>query len=741
MRRFRVYISCSAVDARWGANLERFILGCRAPVGPPGRRGRGGLGPVHRREGEIPTTRAIGGVRRAALAGSDSLIVICAPGAARSVWVDEEIREFRRRRPGGRILGLVADGREGGEPFIPGAFHDVAGPAVRTVDARRGGWKAAARAAAALCLGVEPEDIAAAFRARRRRRFFGAVAGAAAAMGIAGCYLIVDGAERARAALKLAHALAADAQAALDRDETLSALRLIDSAFALPLREPSPALNAALARAALETRLLAETPAPEDDIVALRALPHGAVAAMTAAGGAWLIDPETHETRAVYAPQGRAFSRISDDGLTLWTAHFDEARTDESGAPYAPLLFEETDLATGETRLATAVRSVAEGGGAGEISADGAFFAVDLGPGAGTQTMIGVFRRAEQELAGMLRLPSDRADLWFVGPDRLLALIDPPSAHESAPGLYLWRIGARAPQALRPPGLAPFCPGAAPGGTPARPQLLLSPDRREAGLLFGDGTSSCILRWDLLSGATKPVLNAPAAAAATILAANGPYLLFPDEGEALFLRPGEDTEALPGCGRAGAGALGDPDGELEFFCQEGELSSLFFGADAAVRWSRVMHEGGVAAAAYDPVLRRLITLGRDERIRIWDAAPRLEAAEESRSAGTAAAPPAGSGCGDGADGYVLDRVADETGARLALRTRSAAGGERVLVYDLATCSRLMTLDAKLSGPPRFDGAERLLLPMREGVAALSLAVDVTEAREELERRLAMIDDG
>lgn len=730
MGKFRAYISCSEADERWGARLERALSRYRAPAAL--RRGEARrIGPVFRHHDERPTTRDIGDERRAALEQSDSLIVICGPGAARSIWIDEEIRSFRRRRPGGRILGLIVEG-EG----APEALRTLEGPAARMVDARDGRWKAAAQEAAAFCLGVTLEEIASARRVQRRRRVIGAGAATAGAMVLAGSYYVVDLAERREEMRVTARALAAQAQEALDRGESLSALRAIGEAFDLPLPETEPELLAALTRASLETRLLADFLAPSEDIIALRALPDGALAVVGADGGAYTVNLETGAAQAVYEPRGRTFSRVSADGGTFWTAHFGEAKKDETGAPYTPLFFEETDLATGETRLATAVRSLAGSNGVGEISPDGALFAVDLGPGAGAQTIIGVFRREEQELAGVLPLASDRADLWFSGPENILVQIDPPSAYESAPGLYLWRVGAETPTVLRAPGSAPVCHGAEESAGMKRPRLLLTADRSEAGLMLGDEKGACLLRWSLPSGAMKPALTVPAGAAAgAALGVDGPYLFFTASGETVFMQPGREARALPGCGSAGARALENAEGRLAFFCQKDGLSSLMFGARAGMRWSRAMHEGGVTAAAYDRERRRLITVGRDARIRVWDAAPRAEPVQEMLSAQTLAKETA---CETRVAGEIVDRVNDATGARLALRAKSETGDERLVIYDTATCSRLLAMNAQLTGAPQFDGPERLLLPLPSGVAALSLAIDEAAARKALRRRLARL---
>ena len=90
----------------------------------------------------------------------------------------------------------------------------------------------------------------------------------------------------------------------------------------------------------------------------------------------------------IFDPERWTHTRVSLDAKTIWTAHFEAEARDETGEWYAPLLFEEAELATGEVRLATAVRSIPAYGGAAEISPDGALFAVDLGPGEGEEFLL-----------------------------------------------------------------------------------------------------------------------------------------------------------------------------------------------------------------------------------------------------------------------------------------------------------------------------------------------------------------
>jgi tetratricopeptide (TPR) repeat protein len=66
--------------------------------------------PVFRDRDELPTASNLGDAINDALAGSAFLIVICSPDAARSRWVEQEIRTFKQLHGEDRILCLIVDG-------------------------------------------------------------------------------------------------------------------------------------------------------------------------------------------------------------------------------------------------------------------------------------------------------------------------------------------------------------------------------------------------------------------------------------------------------------------------------------------------------------------------------------------------------------------------------------------------------------------------------------------------------
>jgi tetratricopeptide (TPR) repeat protein len=113
--RYAAFISYNRSDkkiATWlHAALETYRIPSRlrgrpSPLGELGAR----LPPVFRDREELAATADLAETLRDALADSSSLIVICSPDAARSKWVNEEIRAFTALGRRGRIQCLIASG-------------------------------------------------------------------------------------------------------------------------------------------------------------------------------------------------------------------------------------------------------------------------------------------------------------------------------------------------------------------------------------------------------------------------------------------------------------------------------------------------------------------------------------------------------------------------------------------------------------------------------------------------------
>lgn len=131
--RYWGFISYSHADIGWAQWLHRALEGFVVPRRLVGRETAAGrlpdrLFPVFRDRDELSSSAELGGVIEQALRQSRCLIVICSPKAARSRWVNEEIRSFKRRGRQARVLALIVDGEPGDparECFPPALCHVV----------------------------------------------------------------------------------------------------------------------------------------------------------------------------------------------------------------------------------------------------------------------------------------------------------------------------------------------------------------------------------------------------------------------------------------------------------------------------------------------------------------------------------------------------------------------------------------------------------------------------------------
>lgn len=116
--KYWAFISYSHGDAKVAAALQRALETYRIP-----RRLVGGatplgavppyLKPVFLDREEMQAGADLGAIVREALAQSRYLIVVCSPAAAKSIWVNREIIEFKRMHGESRVLALIVSG----EPF------------------------------------------------------------------------------------------------------------------------------------------------------------------------------------------------------------------------------------------------------------------------------------------------------------------------------------------------------------------------------------------------------------------------------------------------------------------------------------------------------------------------------------------------------------------------------------------------------------------------------------------------
>ena len=110
--RYRAFISYSHADAGAATWLHRKLEGWRVPgrmrAADPTLPEK--LAPVFRDREELGSAGELGPKIESALADSGALIVLCSPDAARSRWVDSEVRSFRAGGRGDRVFALILDG-------------------------------------------------------------------------------------------------------------------------------------------------------------------------------------------------------------------------------------------------------------------------------------------------------------------------------------------------------------------------------------------------------------------------------------------------------------------------------------------------------------------------------------------------------------------------------------------------------------------------------------------------------
>ena len=113
--KYQVFLSYAHVDHRWARRLARLLetwtvprrlVGQAAAFGPVPRT----LGPVFRDRDELSASAELGATISRALQESSAMVVVCSPAAARSRWVNEEIRAFKNLGQSNRIFAFIVDG-------------------------------------------------------------------------------------------------------------------------------------------------------------------------------------------------------------------------------------------------------------------------------------------------------------------------------------------------------------------------------------------------------------------------------------------------------------------------------------------------------------------------------------------------------------------------------------------------------------------------------------------------------
>lgn len=113
--RYWAFISYSHADKAWGDWLHRALETYRVPKHLVGKVGTFGavprrLYPIFRDREELSVASSLGTKIQGVLQQSRSLIVICSPRSAASLWVNEEIKYFKGLNREDRVLALIVDG-------------------------------------------------------------------------------------------------------------------------------------------------------------------------------------------------------------------------------------------------------------------------------------------------------------------------------------------------------------------------------------------------------------------------------------------------------------------------------------------------------------------------------------------------------------------------------------------------------------------------------------------------------
>jgi tetratricopeptide (TPR) repeat protein len=183
--RYRAFLSYSHRDAAWGKWLHAALESYRIDKDLVGRETSAGmvpktLRPIFRDREDFSAGHSLTEQTNSALESSQFMIVLCSPNAARSQYVNEEIRRFKALGRGGRVIPIIIDGDPEGECFPPALRYGIGADGTLTdqreepiaADARpQGDGKEIAKLKlVAGLLGVSLDEIVRrAERARRQR--------------------------------------------------------------------------------------------------------------------------------------------------------------------------------------------------------------------------------------------------------------------------------------------------------------------------------------------------------------------------------------------------------------------------------------------------------------------------------------------------------------------------------------------------------------------------------------------
>ena len=195
--RYRAFISYSHADAATATWLHRQLEGWRVPkrmrLADPSLPER--LAPVFRDREDLASAGELGPQIQAALSDSDALLVVCSPEAARSRWVDAEVRAFKAGGRGERVFAVIVAGEPGAggetECFPPSLREGDSEPLAADLRPGKDGKELALLKLISGLLGV-PLDTLRQREARRRHQRMAAITSIAVAVMLVTSFLAVQ---------------------------------------------------------------------------------------------------------------------------------------------------------------------------------------------------------------------------------------------------------------------------------------------------------------------------------------------------------------------------------------------------------------------------------------------------------------------------------------------------------------------------------------------------------------------
>ncbi len=111
-KQYQAFISYSQKDKRWAKKFHRHLEAYRVPdeIDVQGLDNKRKLGRIFRDEDELSSAPSLSQALTEALDSAENLIVLCSPNAAKSHWVNEEIKYFKSRKDRGKVFAIIVQG-------------------------------------------------------------------------------------------------------------------------------------------------------------------------------------------------------------------------------------------------------------------------------------------------------------------------------------------------------------------------------------------------------------------------------------------------------------------------------------------------------------------------------------------------------------------------------------------------------------------------------------------------------